>query len=76
MVIDLHDELIENYISRHLRVKIRTHYLKEDVTAVRKEIVSLVSEVSGIVFTELQNSNARALSKSKGKLKTNEKIFY
>ena len=65
MAIDLHDELIENCRGRHLRVKIRNYYCKWGATALRKEIVSRVSKVSGVMFTEMWGFNSRTFSKSK-----------
>ena len=56
MAIELHNELIANCNSRHLREKIKTYYQKEDATLLRKEIVTLISLLSDIRFTELQSS--------------------
>ena len=65
MGIKLHNELIANCDSRHLRRKIKTHYQKEDATMLRKEIVSLISALSDVRFTELQNSISRISRKQK-----------
>ena len=65
MGIELHNELIANCDSRHLRRKIKTHYQKEDATLLRKEIVSLISALSDVRFTELQNSISRTSRKQK-----------
>ena len=81
MAIDLHDEFIRDCDSRQFRVKIRSHYQKEDATLLRKEIAMLLSALSGFSFTELQNAHASSsrnssknCTKRKGDIKVVTKI--
>ena len=58
MAIDLCNDIISNSNSRHLRVKIRIHYHKEDTTLLRREIVELVSTLISTRLNEIQRTIA------------------
>ena len=55
MAIKLHSEFATNFRRRAFKQKIRNYYHRDSATILRKEIVTLLSTLSGIRFLQLED---------------------